>query len=141
MSLLLLLAGVVVLQGVARGGQTMVDELPVVHGAADVPETELAKEKGALREFVEGFVRDGARVEGTRFFLVPSNTPWVAVESELGSAIEAGGTMQRQRFDWHRPGYELVDVWQGDGRRIAVAMTYDALPDGRRLLGYFELDR
>lgn len=97
----------------------------------------------ALADWLTRYLRNQYRVAESRYFVGGPDTKWVAVEALAREQIEAAGG-RRELQAWHNPGYDLVATWKlGEGETtatlVAVAMAYDRLPDGGRVIGYFTL--
>ncbi len=71
-----------------------------------------------------------------------------AIGTAIGLRVRAiFGTSTRVDVPWQSPGFDLAEAWeveyQGKTRIFAMAMTDEPVPGtrGRRLMGYFELER
>ena len=123
----------------------MIDTLPPPIDATQLDADASAGEVAALTQTVESYVHDRYRLRASRFFtLAPERTTWVAIEKQVGQHVQAAAPMAHQEsFNWHRVGYDTIAVWALTPewkQHVAVALARDPLPDGRRLVGYFEFD-
>jgi hypothetical protein len=122
----------------------LTDQLPDLPGATALSrEADFASERTALSAWLDNYLKHEYRIVGGRFFVDDPQTKWVVVDAFARNHIEQTLAGVREYKDWHEPGYDLVSLWRvGDeGRAIAVAMSGDDLPDGRRLIGYFDLQK
>jgi hypothetical protein len=111
--------------------------------SAAVIELQGERHVDACRDLEQGvlkYLREEARIERRRCFLLQPGTGWNSMEKFVDHEL-ATTRAKRVSFDWHDPGIDLIAVWKlgrfGSGR-IAVAMG-SQLIDGQPIVGYFDL--
>lgn len=122
----------------------LTDQLPDLPGATALSsDAEFGAERAALSDWLDRYLKHEYRIAGGRFFVDDPQTKWVVVDAFARNHIEQNLAGVREYKEWHDPGYDLVSLWQvgSEGRMLAVAMAGDDLPDGRRLIGYFDLEK
>lgn len=108
----------------------------------ELKESEQAAACQALEKSLTAYLRAGWSVAGKRCFLLPAEINWVSTEKFVANELEPQGA-KRQRFEWHRPGYDHFAVWKLGWLRpayLAVAFAPEQV-DGQVVAGYFALER
>lgn len=120
----------------------MIETLPDPPHAVETTDDGCAAACNELTGKLTSYLRDQYTVAASRMFVMDDDIGWVVVEKLAGNQLEQHESGKRQRYEWHRPGYDLVAVWKLGllkPRYVAAAMTYEPQPDGKRIVGYYEL--
>lgn len=136
------------------GKASLLDQLPAPSFTPEAPKRVLdpqdqAYAEAALTHWLEVYLNRKYEVVGERFFWTPRDySSWAAVGTAIGQRVSTiSGKRTTVDVPWQSPGVDLAEVWevehQGTTHILALAMTDEPVPGthGRRLLGYFELQR
>lgn len=121
---------------------SVIDTLPAYAGAHEIGAEQHVAACAALTKALTGYLHGKYQVKHARFFVIaPKDVSWNALDHFADDHLQAANA-RRESFNWHRAGYDLYSVWslnEAWTMHVAVAMTHEPLPDGRLLIGYFEL--
>jgi hypothetical protein len=128
-----------------------------MEGAAQIPPAPyLFADLGAVKKRPEAkelsatltrYLRGKHRIVKAQYFEIAVRTNWVAISKMTASQLRDNGHIrinddQYPQPDWHRPGYDLIDLYPklSQSGAFAVAMHREPMANGRILVGYFILE-